>query len=518
MRRHRILVAPLAFVLAISWAVATQAAEPDPRHTLVLHLRSRVQSAEQTKNWDLVEKTVQWDARKTAVVICDMWNQHWCRGATDRVAEMAPRMNEVVKAARARGALIIHAPSGTLDSYKDTPQRKLAQQAPKAEPKVPLKGWCSLDATHEAALPIDDSDGGCDDEPSCPKGRPWTRQIDTIEILPGDAITDSAEAYNLLQQRGVDNLIVMGVHVNMCVLGRPFGIRQMVYQGKNVVLVRDMTDSMYNSRKSPQVSHFRGTELVVEHIEKYWCPTVTSSDFLGGPAFSFGADKRPHVVFAIHEDEYHADKTLPRFAQLLADRHGCRATILLGDGDRGIPGLEALKTADALVLYVRRKALPKEQMAMLHAYLDAGKPLVGLRTASHAFSTKKPSPPGMEQWVTFDGDVLGGNYHGHGPNRAGTDVRLAPGAAGDPILRGVTPDAWHSTGSLYYAAPIDKQAKVLLNGSAQGKTEPIAWTRTYKGGRVFYTSLGHVDDFEQPQFQRLLVNAVRWAMNRKDDR
>lgn len=235
------------------------------------------------------------------------------------------------------------------------------------------------------------------------------------------------------------------------------------------------------------------------------------------PAYSLD-DKRLHVVFAIHEDEYHADKSLPPLAKLLADRHGYRCTVLLGDGDRGIPGLEALKTADLLVVYVRRKALPKDQMAMLHAYLDAGKPLIGLRTASHAFSTKKPSPPGMEQWETFDGDVLGGNYHGHGPNKAGTDVSVAPGAADHPILQGVSRDAWHSTGSLYYASPIDPSAKVLLNGSAKDKgqerVEPIAWARTYKGGRVFYTSLGHVDDFQQPQFQRLLVNAVRWATGR----
>jgi hypothetical protein len=95
-----------------------------------------------------------------------------------------------------------------------------------------------------------------------------------------------------MQQRGIENVIVMGVHGNMCVLGRPFAIRQMVKQGKNVVLVRDMTDTMYNSRKSPFVSHFAGTDLIVEHIEKYWCPSITSVDFLGGEPFHFQADKR----------------------------------------------------------------------------------------------------------------------------------------------------------------------------------------------------------------------------------
>ena len=223
----------------------------------------------------------------------------------------------------------------------------------------------------------------------------------------------------------------------------------------------------------------------------------------------------PHLVFAIHEDEYQAEKTLPRFAEPMTERYGCRSTVLVGQGDNGIPGLEALRTADCLVLFARRKALPKAQMALLREYLDAGKPLVALRTASHAFALGRGKPlPGLEQWVSFDHDVLGGNYHGHTGNAAGTDVRIAPGAASDPILAGVQPGAWHSKGSLYLASPIDPKAKVLLVGSALGKTEPVAWTRTYHGGRVFYTSLGHPDDFDQPPFRTLLVNAIYWAMGR----
>ena len=150
--------------------------------------------------------------------------------------------------------------------------------APAATPPVPLKNWCHLDPAKEAPLPIDDSDGGCDDDPQCKQGGPWKRQIATLEIAEADAITDSAEAYNLLQERGIENVIVMGVHANMCVLGRPFSIRQMVGVGKNVLLIRDMTDTMYNSRMRPFVSHFRGTDLIVDHIEKYWCPSITSVD------------------------------------------------------------------------------------------------------------------------------------------------------------------------------------------------------------------------------------------------
>lgn len=257
---------------------------------LTLHTRKRAETEPKSGNWRREEKTIQWEPKKTALIICDMWDQHWCKGATERVAEMAPRMNELVKAARAKGVFIIHAPSDTMKFYEGTPQRKLAQAAPVATPNVPLQRWCKLDPDKEAPLPIDDSDGGCDDDPQCKNYTAWKHEISTLEIAEGDAITDSTEAYNLLQQRGIDNVIVLGVHANMCVLGRPFSIRQMVAQGKNVVVVRDMTDTMYNSRRRPYVNHFRGTDLIVEHIERYWCPSITSVDFLGGEPFRFSKD------------------------------------------------------------------------------------------------------------------------------------------------------------------------------------------------------------------------------------
>jgi nicotinamidase-related amidase/type 1 glutamine amidotransferase len=495
--------------------LSASGADAGPGQTLTLHVRTRVAMPKGSWEFQPVYKTVHWDPKKTAIVICDMWNKHWCKAATARVAEMAPRMNRLVSEAREKGVLIIHAPSGTMDHYKDYPGRKLAQQAPQVEPKVPLKSWCSLDVEREGdRLPIDDSDGGCPCQPKCKTYTAWSRQIDTIEIKPGDAITDSAEAYYLMQQRGIENVIVMGVHTNMCVLGRPFSIRQMVYQGKNVVLVRDMTDSMYNPRMSPFVSHFRGTEMVIEHIEKHWCPTITSSDFLGGPEFVFQEDKRPHVVFLINEDEYGAATTLPAFAQLLRDCFNYRSTVVLGHGQHDLTGIEALETADVAVLFVRRRALPKEQMEILRKYLDSGKPLVALRTSCHGFAPGGSVPAGSEVWPTFDRDVLGCSYHGHGPNQLGTEVAVAPEAAGHPILAHVKPAQWHSRGSIYEVRPLDEKATVLLVGSVLNLKEPVAWTRNYKGARVFFTSLGHPDDFAQPQFRMLLVGAIHWAMGR----
>lgn len=286
MKRH------LASALAFAFTVMSVAANP-----LELTLRRLVPTQPGADQWKVVETRAAWDPAGTAVVICDMWNQHWCKGATARVAEMAPRMNEVIATLRRRGVLIIHCPSDTMKFYAGTPGRKLAQAAPKAVPRVPLAGWSALDPKREPPLPIDDSDGGCDDTPQCAQGSPWTRQIATLEIKDGDAITDSDEAFNLMQQRGITNVMVMGVHQNMCVLGRPFSIRQMVRQGQHVVLVRDLTDSMYNSRRKPFVDHFTGNDLVTWHIEKYWCPTITSDQILGGKPFRFGADTQPPRVW-----------------------------------------------------------------------------------------------------------------------------------------------------------------------------------------------------------------------------
>jgi nicotinamidase-related amidase len=252
-----------------------------------LTLNTRYQERNDTDVFEVRKQQRSIPANQTAIVVCDMWDKHWCKGATSRVAEMAPRMNEVINKAREQGVMIIHCPSSTMGFYEGTPGRKLALSAPVVEAKVPLQKWCHLDPDREAPLPIDDSDGGCDCEPQCENYQAWTRQIDTIEIHEGDAITDTAEAYNVMKERGITNVIVMGVHMNMCVLGRPFSIRQMVYQDQNVFLMRDLTDTMYNSRMSPFVSHFKGNDLVADHIEKYWCPTVTSVDILGGKPFEF---------------------------------------------------------------------------------------------------------------------------------------------------------------------------------------------------------------------------------------
>ncbi|TWU32163.1 hypothetical protein [Novipirellula artificiosorum] len=278
----------LAIVIMVSCMVtATCCAD-----TLSLHARSQVNTGNAERpSFASKTETLNWEAKETAIVVCDMWDKHWCAGASERVAEMAPHMNQVLLRARAQGVLIVHCPSSVVDFYEGTPMRKLAQEAPPVETTIPLKPWCHIDPSREPSLPIDDSDGGCDCDPACQTRQAWTRQIDSIEIHEGDAICDDAQAYFLMKQRGIRNVIVMGVHMNMCVLGRPFSIRQLVYQGQNVVFMRDLSDTMYNHRSSPYVDHFVANRLVTMHIERYWCPTITSTDLTGKPAFGFNADK-----------------------------------------------------------------------------------------------------------------------------------------------------------------------------------------------------------------------------------
>lgn len=509
---RRLVWALISVVAACSVALAAGNAASKP---LKLHVRKRVETKPGSGRFHAVTESVVWDSAKTAIIVCDMWNEHWCKGATRRVAEMAPRMNDVLNAARNQGVQIIHCPSGTMKYYAGTPQRELARWAAHLSAKTPLKGSCNLDKNREGRLPIDDTDGGCDCDPPCKHGSPWTHEIDTLHIGARDAITDSDEAVYMMRNRGIENVIVMGVHTNMCVLGRPFAIRQLVNQKFHVVLMRDMTDTMYNSRSAPFVSHFTGTDLVVEHIEKHWCPTITSADMLGGREFRFTEDLRPSVAMLIAEPEYKTNRTLPEFA---ANELGkdFRVSVIFGsETDRAdIPGFEAIEDADVLLVSVRRRPLKPEQMKVLHEWVSRGKPVVGIRTACHAFSLRgKEAKPPLETWESWDPDVFGGHYVNHMGKNVQTAIRLAPEAASHPILQGVDTSALVGNGSLYRVNPLAKGAQPLLIGTIPKKpSEPVAWTfNRADGGKSFYTSLGHPDDFAEPAFRKLLVNALRWA-------
>jgi len=136
----------------------------------------------------------------------------------------------------------------------------------------------TLDLT-STPLTIDDFKGGWETTESFYEA--WTRQHTALHIAPNDLISDKGdEVYNALRLRGVRNVLILGVHANMCVLNRPFAIKQLTKWGFRCILVRDLTDAMYNPQDRPYVSHQQGTQLVIEHIEKYWAPTVLSPDLV----------------------------------------------------------------------------------------------------------------------------------------------------------------------------------------------------------------------------------------------
>ena len=243
---------------------------------LRVHLRSQqlIQDANGYTVWTMVVTPQTLPTTRTALVLCDVWDKHWCRGATERLAALLPRMHDLVTVLRERGVLIVHAPSDTMPFYAGSPARQRVLHAPVCEPPA-------LHERDDPPLPVDTADHGCDTPPDRPH-KPWSRQHAAIAIdQDRDAISDNgAELYQLYRQRSIEHLLVMGVHTNLCILHRSFAIKALVRWGFAPVLVRDLTDTMYNPARPPFVSHAESIRLVVEYIEKFWCPSVTSDELL----------------------------------------------------------------------------------------------------------------------------------------------------------------------------------------------------------------------------------------------
>ncbi|MDR1102667.1 MAG: ThuA domain-containing protein [Tannerella sp.] len=497
-----------------------------------------------------------WIPAETAIIICDMWDRHWCDDATARVAEMAPVMNEVLTVARDKGVKIVHAPSNCMDYYADYPGRKAAKKYGDRRIAA-LANGSELPSEKGAQWPVDQSDEGCENKGLAPH-HAWTKQIDALTVKPEDLISDSgAEIGSYFRKKGVRNVILMGVHTNMCVIGRSFGLRAMKRMGMNVVLMRDMTDLMYNHERAPFVDHFSGLDLMEEYIETYVCPTIASTDFTGRKQFKFRGDTRPRVAFLTAESEYRANQRLAEFAHelTLKNIHCDFATgiPIMGearkdadakvkaeyaaygmpidtDGKTAVPtrhnleNLQILGDADLAVIFIRRRALEPEKMQLIRDYVASGRPILGLRTASHAFDAKGNVPREggaveaarentsglLAQWPEFDEQVLGGNYRGHyGHLNTGTDITIVPGMENHPLLRGVTP--FNSPNWLYQNRPLRTSgARVLLLGSNPGvPDEPVMWIN---GTNVIYTSLGHWDDWKIESFRNLMFNTVEYLL------
>ncbi len=526
------LVAKLLCVFTLSGLLVAPVVSQDS--TINLQLRSQKETSTGSMRYHRTTREESWQAKETAVIVCDVWDSHHCVNAVRRVVQVAPRINRFVGELRARGATVIHAPSGCMDAYSDHLSRQRAMKTSKAA-NIPadIGQWCDrIPSEEQVAYPLDQANGGEDDDLEEHKlwatrlaaagrnpGSPWKKQIDIITIDDQqDFITDRGdEVWSILESRGIKNVILTGVHTNMCVLGRPFGLRQMSSHGKNTVLARDLTDTMYDPNQWPYVSHFSGTDLIVDHIERHVCATITSDQVLGGHPYRFPGDQRPRLAILMAEDEYKTEQSLPKFAAEHLGKHFAVSLIYGSDVQRdAVPGMSEIEQADVLLVSVRRRPLPDKDLAYVRKFVAAGKPVVGIRTASHAFSLRNQDPAkGLAVWPEFDGEVLGGRYTNHYGNDLHPIIRPEASDKLHPILASLITDSFKSGGSLYKVTPLHPGTHVLLSGEIPGEPkQPVAWTFVRaNGGRTFYTSLGHVEDFKQPAFRQLLVNALHWTCN-----
>ncbi len=275
---------------------------------------------------------------------------------------------------------------------------------------------------------------------------------------------------------------------------------------------------------------------------------------------TFGPSEGPgngqHIVLVSGDDEYRSEEALPMLAKILSEHHGFKTTVLFAiepesgeikpDYQNNIPGLENLESADLMVLFTRFRELPDEQMRYIDEYLQAGKPIVALRTATHAFAYSEDSEsdyakyswnsevPGWEGG--FGRQILGEtwvDHHGvHGSEGTRGLIDGIEERNDHPIVRGVT-DIWGPT-DVYGTRELEGEVDVLVWGaSTSGMTPeaainweksimPVAWTKMYTSeqgntGKVFATTMGSSQDLESEGLRRLLVNASYWALEMGED-
>jgi hypothetical protein len=261
------------------------------------------------------------------------------------------------------------------------------------------------------------------------------------------------------------------------------------------------------------------------------------------------------VVLVSGDEEYRSEETLPQLARILAERHGFRCTVLFAidpgtgeinpDRNDNIPGLESLASADLMVLFTRLRNLPDEQMKQIVQYVESGRPIVALRTATHAFANDGSPQFARYGWQSqewpggFGRHVLGETWISHHGNHGSQSTRgiVATESAEHPILRGIADgDIWGPTDVYGVTLPLPGDSLPLVLGQVlEGMSPtdapvagpqnepmmPIAWTKTYetpegKQARTFTTTMGAGPDFESEGLRRLVVNACYWALGMED--
>jgi hypothetical protein len=281
--------------------------------------------------------------------------------------------------------------------------------------------------------------------------------------------------------------------------------------------------------------------------------TRAGADFITYPAAATGPGEGRHLVFLTGDEEYRSEEGLPMLAKILSQRHGFRCTVLFAldpdgkinpDNNQSIPGSEALDSADGIVMALRFRQWPDAAMARFAAAVARGVPIVGLRTATHAFKFPANSPSAYKSYNDFGRQVLGENWVSHwGANRRGaTRGVIEPGADVEPIMRGVS-DIFADSG-VYETHPVAGskilvRGQVLLgmkptdapdlaqrkqrksDGQEQGINDPmmpVAWIRVHdnpdgKPNRVFCTTMGAATDLANEGLRRMVVNAVLWGFD-----
>ncbi len=240
--------------------------------------------------------------------------------------------------------------------------------------------------------------------------------------------------------------------------------------------------------------------------------------------------KKPLVVFVCGDHEYSGESTLPLIAKELEQNYGMRTKVLSSfpnqNAEKDIPGLDILQEADLAVFFLRWRQLPADQVAKIEAYLKSGKPIMGFRTSTHSFNY--PNGDALESYNGFAERAFGAppgwggkSGHTHYGHNSSTDVSLVASAANHPILIGVDP-SFHVRSWLYRVLPDYpvKGTEWLLMGKAVNpdkiaEEQPIAWTwKNAYGGKVFFTTMGHPEDFSVEPFQRLIINAIHWELGK----
>ena len=269
---------------------------------------------------------------------------------------------------------------------------------------------------------------------------------------------------------------------------------------------------------------------------------------------SKGLGKGKHIVLVSGDDEYRSEEALPMLGKILAVRHGFKCTVLFAINPKtgqiqpnhqtNIPGLEALKTADVMIMALRFRSLPDEQMKHIVDYTHSGKPIIGLRTSTHAFNMRGKSAYKYLSWNSRAKEWLGGfgrqvlgdtwiNHHGRHGSESTRGV-INKKFASHPILRGVK-DIWGPT-DVYGVRNLTKKAHVLVHGqvvagmkptdkAVEGRKNepmmPLIWTKTYKGSegkesRIVCTTMGASMDFQSEGLRRTIVNACFWGLKMED--